>query len=94
MAKKTEQAIHCPYLETVGAASREPLSRPSHRHRCTATAPNQLISPRTQLAFCLIEQYAECPFFAAEAWKRVRPPEDIEEEPVEAPPWDLPAGES
>jgi len=85
MAKRSaQQAVHCPYLESVGADSREPLSRPSHRHRCTAISGSQLVAARTQVTYCLSEQHSECPYFAAEAWKRLRPPED---EIPEIPDW-------
>jgi hypothetical protein len=85
MAKKdVERAVHCPYLETIGAESREPLSRPSHRHRCTVMSESRLVAPRTQVTFCLTEQHSECPFFTAEAWQRLRPPED---EALDLPDW-------
>lgn len=85
MAKdNVKQVVHCPYLESIGAESREPLSRPSHRHRCTAMSESQLVASRTQVTFCLAEQHSECPFFTAEAWQRLRPPED---EALDLPDW-------
>ncbi len=70
----------CPHLEAVGSASAAALSRPSHRHRCTALDEPRLVAPRTQATFCLTEQHRTCPFYDVDAhpFAAVSPDEPIQ----------------
>jgi hypothetical protein len=55
----------CTYLESAGTASRAPLARASHRHRCMARGREELVAPRTQAVFCLTDKHKNCPLYCA-----------------------------
>lgn len=68
--KRAKPTTTCPFLQSIGRASPEPVGHPDYLHRCTANEQQRQVTPQTQAFFCLHQRHTTCPFFTPTSSER------------------------